>query len=55
MIMEEIENLISYCKEINLDIPIWNIRTNNFYTKIRYKEVHRDEQFVYYQKKLMIA
>lgn len=49
-IMEQIENI---CPEIiawELDTPIWNIRTNQFYKKIGYKEIKRDEEFVFYRK-----
>ena len=41
-----------YCgvRKIKLDTPLWNARTNAFYTKLGYCEVRRDEEFVYYQK-----
>ena len=32
--------------------PLWNGRTNAFYTKLGYHEVKRDKEFVYYQKEL---
>ena len=39
-------------KKIELDTPLWNIRTNAFYTKLGYLEMRRDEEFAYYQKEL---
>ena len=50
-IMQEIESLFSDVKEFTLDTPVWNVRTNSFYTKLGYKEVKRDKEFVYYSKK----
>ena len=35
-----------------LDTPVWNVRTNRFYTKLGYQEVGRYEETVYYQKEL---
>lgn len=52
MIMKKIEEMFRNLKTINLDTPIWNFRTNNFYKKLGYTEVHRDEDFVYFQKKV---
>ncbi len=49
-IMKEIEALYPSVKEFTLDTPIWNIRTNTFYTKIGYTEVRRDNDFIYYSK-----
>lgn len=48
--MREIEALYPAVKEFTLDTPIWNIRTNTFYTKIGYAEVRRDNDFIYYSK-----
>ena len=50
-IMEQIEKRHSgfLCK---LDTPIWNVRTNRFYTKLGYQETGRDEETVYYQKQV---
>ena len=48
--MREIEALYPAVKEFTLDTPIWNIRTNTFYTKIGYTEVRRDNDFIYYSK-----
>lgn len=49
-LMKQIEllnpNVTMWC----LDTPIWNQRTNHFYTKIGYVEKSRDEEMVYYQK-----
>ena len=49
--MQEIEAMFPDVKEIVLDTPIWNVRTNTFYTKLGYKEVKRDQEFIYYSKK----
>lgn len=48
--MELIENLYPNVKEINLDTPCWNVRTNSFYQKLNYKEIKQEDDFVYYQK-----
>ena len=49
-IMKEIEKIFPTVKEITLDTPVWNIRTNSFYAKLGYKEIKRDKEFVYYSK-----
>ncbi|WP_026512026.1 GNAT family N-acetyltransferase [Butyrivibrio sp. LC3010] len=49
--MHEIETMFSNVKEFVLDTPIWNVRTNAFYTKLGYVEVSRDNEFIYYIKK----
>ena len=51
-IMQEIERIFSDAKEIFLDTPLWNIRTNTFYQKLGYIEYKRDDEFVYYMKKI---
>ena len=33
-----------------LDTPVWNVRTNRFYTKLGYREAGRDAETVYYHK-----
>ena len=33
-----------------LDTPVWNTRTNAFYTRLGYSEVKRNTDFVYYSK-----
>ncbi len=48
--MQEIEAMFSNVKEFILDTPIWNVRTNSFYTKLGYKEIKRDKEFVFYSK-----
>ena len=52
--MQEIERIFSDAKEIYLDTPVWNIRTNAFYQKLGYIEYKRDDEFVYYMKKVNI-
>ena len=49
-IMQEIEKMFPEVKEITLDTPIWNVGTNSFYTKLGYKEIKRDNEFVFYSK-----
>ncbi len=52
-LMECIENLSSKVKSINLDTPIWNVRTNSFYKKLGYAVVKEDDEFVYYKKEII--
>ena len=51
-LMKMVEAYYSGIKRIKLDTPLWNVRTNAFYTKLGYCEVKRDEAFAYYQKEL---
>ena len=51
-LMKLVEAYYSGIKKIKLDTPLWNVRTNTFYTKLGYREVKRDEEFAYYQKEL---
>ena len=51
-LMKMVETYHSGIKKIKLDTPLWNVRTNAFYTKLGYREVKRDEEFAYYQKEL---
>ena len=51
-LMKMVENYYSGIKKIKLDTPLWNVRTNAFYTKLGYCEVRRDEGFAHYQKEL---
>ena len=50
LMMQEIEELFPDVKVFVLDTPVWNTRTNAFYTKLGYSEVKRDCDFVYYSK-----
>ena len=50
LMMREIEALYPDVKVFTLDTPVWNTRTNAFYTKLGYSEVKRDAEFVYYSK-----
>lgn len=52
-LMKLVESLYPDVKEINLDTPLWNIRTNSFYRKLGYVEIKKEEGFVYYQKKMI--
>ena len=49
-LMKTVETYYSGIKIIKLDTPLWNVRTNAFYTKLGYREVKRDLEFAYYQK-----
>ena len=51
-LMKLVENLYPDVKEINLDTPIWNIRTNSFYKKLGYSELKQEDGFLFYQKKM---
>ena len=48
--MQEIEAMYSGVKIFTLDTPVWNTRTNSFYTKLGYTEVRRSNEFIYYSK-----
>ena len=50
-LMREIENMFPEVKEFTLDTPVWNVRTNTFYSKLGYKEIKRDKEFVFYSKR----
>ena len=50
LMMQEIEALFLDVKVFVLDTPVWNTRTNAFYTRLGYSEVKRDGDFVYYSK-----
>lgn len=49
--MQEIEKMFPDVKEFTLDTPIWNVRTNSFYSKLGYKELCRNDEFIFYSKK----
>ena len=49
-LMREIEAMFPDVKAFTLDTPVWNTRTNAFYTKLGYTEVRRSDEFVYYRK-----
>ena len=51
-LMKMVENFYPGIRKMKLDTPLWNVRTNAFYTKLGYCEVKREEGFVYYQKEL---
>ncbi len=51
-LMKSIELLMPYVKLLRLETPIWNIRTNSFYKKLGYKEIKRDNEFIYYEKSI---
>ena len=49
--MQQIESMFPELQAFTLDTPVWNVRTNAFYQKLGYKEVRRDSDFVYYEKR----
>lgn len=49
--MREIEKMFRDVKGFTLDTPVWNIRTNRFYTKLGYTEIRRDGDFIWYLKR----
>ena len=51
-LMKMVETYYFGVKKIKLDTPLWNVRTNAFYTKLGYCKVRRDDAFAYYQKEL---
>ena len=50
IMMQEVEKMFQEVNEITLDTPVWNVRTNSFYSKLGYKEIKRDKEFVFYSK-----
>lgn len=48
--MFEVESMFPNASGFNLDTPVWNIRTNSFYTKLGYIAVNRNDNFVFYEK-----
>ncbi len=48
--MQEAENMFPEVKEFTLDTPVWNVRTNAFYSRLGYREIKRDKEFVFYSK-----
>ena len=51
LMMREIEAMFPDVKVFTLDTPVWNIRTNDLYSRLVYSEVKRSADFVYYSKK----
>lgn len=49
-LMELIEEMYPDVESFTLDTPLWNVRTNNFYTKLGYKITKKDDEFAYYTK-----
>ena len=48
--MHEIEKMFPEVKELTLDTPVWNTRTNSFYKKLGYTEIKRNNEMVFYTK-----
>lgn len=48
--MSEIEKAVPNAKELYLDTPVWNVRTNAFYQKLGYVAYRENQEFVYYRK-----
>ena len=51
-LMGLVEKTYPNVKEVNLDTPIWNVRTNSFYKKLGYIELKQEYGFSFYQKNL---
>ena len=51
-LMKDIEKMNPMIKELELDTPLANIRTNAFYKKLGYVENNRSEDTVFYKKSL---
>ena len=51
-LMKLVEAYHSGIRKIQLDTPIWNIRTNSFYKKLGYIELKQEDGFSFYQKNL---
>ena len=51
-LMKSIETNFPYIKQIDLDTPSWNVRTNSFYQKIGYSIIKEEDGFVFYHKDL---
>lgn len=51
-LMELIENLNPEITLFCLDTPVWNTRTNRLYRKLGYEETRRDDEMVYYRKRI---
>lgn len=49
-LMNCVEHIYPQVKEICLETPIWNVRTNSFYKKLGYVEQKRDHELIYYKK-----
>ena len=48
--MQAIEAMYPEVKTFTLDTPVWNTRTNSFYTKLGYTEVRRSNDLIFYSK-----
>ena len=48
--MQEIEAMYPEVKTFTLDTPVWNTRTNAFYTKLGYTETKRSNDLIRYSK-----
>lgn len=51
-IMQQIERIFSDAKELYLDTPVWNTRTNAFYQKLGYIVYKKEDELIYYSKKI---
>lgn len=49
-LMRDIECCFPDVYVIQLDTPIWNVRTNRFYRKCGYRQTGKDIESVYYEK-----
>ena len=51
-LMESVEEIYPTVKEVHLDTPVWNVRTNSFYRKSGYVMEKQEEGFIFYKKVL---
>lgn len=51
-LMNSIEMYFPNVKQIDLDTPSWNVRTNSFYQKIGYTVIKEEDGFIFYHKEL---
>ena len=51
-LMGLVEKTYPNVKEVKLDTPNWNVRTNSFYKKLGYIELKQEDGFSFYQKNL---
>ena len=51
--MEIMEKMFPAITLWKLETPVWNERTNRFYQHLKYVEIRRDSQSIYYQKEII--
>lgn len=51
-LMKQIELLFPDVQILRLETPVWNVRTHAFYNKCGFREMFRDKESVYFEKKI---